>query len=286
MKHTGHPQPDMSKQTNSPHPGISLKLAQLFKNKKHLVISAVDHVVEYGDQPGLENAGVAIDNCRMTDALLLPRFMLERNWERFAHAPAPVPVVRINWSASFYYPLEYREGFTTIATTVEEAVRAGAVICSLFLEEDNDRARETRNVEIFSEVVRQKERLGIPLIGECYVVEHKEKTPAEVHAKVKRISRIMAEMGADLIKTFYTGESFGDVIENTPVPVFTIGADKLNSDLEVLQKAADSVNAGARGIIFGRNIFMSRNPVRLTAALNAVINDGMKPSAALKSFKL
>ena len=35
-----------------------------------------------------------------------------------------MPVVRINWSASFYYPLEYREGFTTIATTVEEAVRA------------------------------------------------------------------------------------------------------------------------------------------------------------------
>lgn len=273
---------------NTRHTGIALRLAQLFKGKKNLVISAVDHVVEYGVQPGLEIAGTAIENCRMTDALLLPRFMLERNWERFAAAPAPVPVVRINWSASFYYPLEYREGFTTIATTVEEAVRAGAgaVICSLFLEEDNDRARETRNVEIFADVVRQKERLGIPLIGECYVVEHKEKTPAQVHAKVKRISRIMAEMGADLIKTFYTGPSFGEVIENTPVPVFTIGADKLNSDLDVLKKAADSVNAGARGIIFGRNIFMARDPVRLTAALNAVINDGMKPEAALKAFQL
>lgn len=270
------------------HPGIELRLAQLFKGKKNLVISAVDHVVEYGDQPGLERVDAAIENCRKADALLLPRFMLERNWPLFAKAPAPVPVVRINWSASFYYPLEYREGFTTIATTVEEAVRAGAgaVICSLFLEEQDDRARETRNVEVFAEVVRQKERLGIPLVGECYVVEHKEKTAKQVHAKVKRISRIMAEMGADLIKTFYTGPKFNEVVENTPVPVFTIGADKLKSDFDVLQKAADSVAAGARGIIFGRNIFMAKNPVRLIDALNAVINNNVKPGKAVKEFGL
>jgi len=273
---------------NTRHPGIALRLAQLFHGKRNLVISAVDHVVEYGDQPGLEKVETAIQNCLTTDALLLPRFMLERNWPLFANTAAPVPVVRINWSASFYYPLAYREGFTTIATTVEEAVRAGAgaVICSLFLEEKNDRARETRNVEIFAEVVRQKERLGIPLIGECYVVEHQEKTADEVHAKVKRISRIMAEMGADLIKTFYTGAKFSEVIENTPVPVFTIGADKLHTDLEVLKKAADSVQAGARGIIFGRNIFMANDPVRLIDALNAVINGGASPEAALKEFEL
>ncbi len=270
------------------HPGIALRLARLFRDKKNLVISAVDHVVEYGDQPGLENVEQALRNCRTTDALLLPRFMLERNWPLFAAPQSPVPVVRINWSASFYYPLEYREGFTTIATTVEEAVRAGAgaVICSLFLEEKDDRARETRNVEIFTEVVRQKERLGIPLIGECYVVEHKEKTNEEVHAKVKRISRIMAEMGADLIKTFYTGPRFSEVVENTPVPVFTIGADKLNTDLEVLRKAADSVKAGARGIIFGRNIFMAKDPVRLIEALNSVINEDARPEDAVKKFAL
>ncbi len=61
------------------------------------------------------------------------------------------------------------------------------MICSLFLEEADDRQRETENVRTFSEVVRQKEALGMPLIGEAYVVEHKEKTPEEVHLKVKRL---------------------------------------------------------------------------------------------------
>ncbi len=268
--------------------GINLRLAKLFNGKKNLVISAVDHVMEYGHQSGLEKAERAIRNCLSTDALLLSNFMLKRNWKLFSGRSAPVPVVRINWSASFYYPLEYREGFTTIATTVEEAVSsgAGAVICSLFLEEMDDRARETRNVEIFSNVVRQKEKLGVPLIGECYVVEHKEKTADQVHEKVKRISRIMAELGADVIKTFYTGKRFHEVVENTPVPIFTIGADKLKTDLEVLKKADDSVKAGARGIIFGRNIFMSRHPAQLILALNQVINQGISPEKAIREYGL
>jgi DhnA family fructose-bisphosphate aldolase class Ia len=268
--------------------GKNIRIKKLFRNKKNLVISALDHVVEYGYQPGIENARKAIENCMTTDALLLPRFMLQRNWDLFGKTNSPTPVVRINWSSSFYYPLGYKEGHTIICTNVEEAVEAGAeaIICSLFLEEKDNRAMEVNNVNIFSEVVRQKEKLGIPLIGECYVVEHREKTKQQVHDKVKRISRIMAELGADLIKTFYTGKKFHEVIENTPVPIFTIGAEKLNTDLAVLEKAHGSVQQGARGIIFGRNIFMADNPKILTKALNDVINKDVTPKEAAKKYKL
>lgn len=268
--------------------GINIRIKKLFKNKKKLVISALDHVIEYGVQPGIEDARKAIENCLTTDALLLPRFMLKRNWDLFGKTNSPLPIVRINWSSSFYYPLGYQEGYTTICTNVQEAVEAGAeaIICSLFLEEKDNRMMEVNNVEIFSEVVRQKERFGIPLIGECYVVEHKDKTEQQVHDKVKRISRIMAELGADLIKTFYTGKKFHEVVDNTPVPVFTIGAEKLNTDLEVLQKAYDSVQQGASGIIFGRNIFMSKNPKILTKALNDVMNKGLTPKDAVLKYNL
>ena len=267
--------------------GKELRIKKLFGNKKNLVISALDHVMEYGDQPGLEDAGRAIQNCMGTDALLLPRHMLERHWDLFSDVNAPMPVVRINWSSAFYYPLEYRQGYTRIAATVDEAVRAGAeiAICSLFLE-NNDEEMETENVATFCDVVRQTERLGIPLIGECYVVEHKEKKPEEVHIKVKRVTRVMAELGADLIKCFYTGDKFQEVVDNTPIPVFTIGAEKLDTDLAVLQKAYNSITRGARGIIFGRNIFMAKNPKKLTDALNEVINDGVKPEDAAKKYGL
>jgi len=266
--------------------GISLRIQKLFNEKKNLVISAIDHVMEYGDQAGIEDSRKAIEKCMDTDALLLSRFSLKRNWDLFSNRNAPMPVVRINWSSAFYYPLEYRKGYTEIATMVEDSVEAGSemVICSLFLENE-DEEMETINVGIFSEVVRQKEILGIPLIGECYVVEHKEITPDKLHKKVKRVSRVMTELGADLVKAFYTNK-FKEVVENTPVPVFSIGAEKLNSDLEVLKKAYDSISAGARGIIFGRNIFMAKEPSKLISALNDVINKGLKPKDAANKYGL
>ncbi len=264
--------------------GISTRIARVFDGKKNLVISALDHVMEYGDQPGIENAEKAIESCMDTDALLLPRFMLKRHGDLFDRRSCPIPVIRINWTSSFYYPLNYRKGFTTIATEVEEAVEAGGemVICSLFLENENEEM-ETENVRVFSEVVRRKEKLGIPLIGECYVVEHQDMTPEAVQKKVKRVTRVMAELGADLIKCFLT-VNFQEVVDNLPVPAFTIGADKLNNDLDVLKKAADSIAQGARGIIFGRNIFMSDQPKAIIAALNKVINEGMSPEEAVKTL--
>jgi DhnA family fructose-bisphosphate aldolase class Ia len=83
----------------------------------------------------------------------------------------------------------------------------------------------------------------------------------------------MVELAADMIKAFYTGEKFFEIVDNTPVPVFTIGADRLPNDLEVLKKAKASIDAGARGIIiFGRNIFMAKNPQNLIKALKNVMN--------------
>ena len=63
--------------------GIDLRIKKLFREKKNLVISALDHVMEYGDQPGIEDARKAITNCLGTDALLLPRIMLKRHWDLF-----------------------------------------------------------------------------------------------------------------------------------------------------------------------------------------------------------
>ena len=267
--------------------GINLRIHKLFGEKRNLVISALDHTMEYGAQPGIEDPNRAISRCLSTDALLLSRTMLKSNWELFAEPKGPLPIVRLNWTSAFYYPLNYRRGYTTIATRVEEAVQSGAhaVIFSLFLEND-DEEMETNNVSLFSEVVRRKEELGIPLIGECYVVEHAEKTVDEVHEKVKRVTRVMTELGADLIKCFYTGERFPEIVENTQAPIFTIGAEKLNTDVEVLRKAHASTQGGARGIIFGRNIFMAQDPPALIAALNDVINRGVVPEDAAAKHNL
>lgn|GEM_PF-4558040 len=82
--------------------------------------------MEYGYQPGLERLDHALRQCRRADAMLLSRAALERHADRFEAPDAPTPVVRLNWTAAFYYSLDYRAGDTMLAVTVEEAVRAGA----------------------------------------------------------------------------------------------------------------------------------------------------------------
>ena len=107
----------------------------------------------------------------------------------------------------------------------------------------------------------------------------------QIKEKVKRVTRVMVELGADLIKCFLT-QDFNEIVENTPVPIFTIGAEKLDTDLAVLKKAHDSVSQGARGIIFGRNIFMANDPAVLVEALNQVINKGVSPEEAAGKYNL
>ena len=112
--------------------GIELRIKRLFRGKKCVVISALDHVVMYGVQPGIENPAAAIRNCMGTDALLMSRFMLSRNSDLLGLPEAPVPVVRINWTSSFYYPLDYREGNTCIPVTNlqgSDQLSSGVVDC-------------------------------------------------------------------------------------------------------------------------------------------------------------
>jgi len=89
--------------------GKDLRLKRLFGTKKNLVISALDHVMEYGDQPGIEDARKAITNCPGTDALLLPRFMLKRNWDLFADASKGIRQ-RESGRAGYYFWKKYLHG--------------------------------------------------------------------------------------------------------------------------------------------------------------------------------
>ena len=129
---------------------------------------------------------------------------------------------------------------------------------------------DRENVKLFAEVVAQKEKAGIPLIGEVFPVDAETMPAEELHLRVCRGCRILAELGADAIKTFYTGERFHEVVEGASVPVLALGASKCSEE-EALAKAAKSMQAGARGVVFGRNVFQSEDPARFLKSLVDVV---------------
>jgi DhnA family fructose-bisphosphate aldolase class Ia len=89
-------------------------------------------------------------------------------------------------------------------------------------------------------------------------------------------SRIGFELGADIIKTYYTGsaDSFRRVTAACPVPVMIAGGAKMTTVRAALDVVHGSIQAGGKGVVFGRNIWQSPDPRAIVTALKGIIHDG------------
>ncbi len=97
---------------------------------------------------------------------------------------------------------------------------------------------------------------------------------------VAHCARIGMELGADVVKTQYTGdpESFGRVVEAArPVPVVVAGGP-FQSANTILQRAENVIGAGAAGVSFGRNVFSRRERGKIVHALAQIVHHGAKVS--------
>jgi DhnA family fructose-bisphosphate aldolase class Ia len=93
--------------------------------------------------------------------------------------------------------------------------------------------------------------------------------------KIVTLVRLASEMGADIIKADPTdnAEDFHRVVEAARVPVLVRGGGK--EDLKtVLRKSAALMRQGAKGMVYGRNIYQHDNPKAVVAALMAMIHNG------------
>jgi len=104
---------------------------------------------------------------------------------------------------------------------------------------------------------------------------------------VAHAARLGAELGADIVKTSYTGDidSFRDVIKGCPAPVVVAGGPKTNTDEEFLQMIKDAMEAGAAGVAVGRNIFQHDDVVGITRAVCKIVHENADVEEALKEIR-
>jgi len=133
------------------------------------------------------------------------------------------------------------------------------------------------NVSLFTRLAEESHRLGVPLIGEIFSVPELRLEPKAFHDYVVKTCRIACELGADAIKTFYTGERFAEVTAGTPLPIFALGAEKLAQETEALDLAYRAIQSGARGIVFGRNVLQADDPARFLHGLKNVVQQSARP---------
>ena len=139
---------------------------------------------------------------------------------------------------------------------------------------------ETQSVHNMTTLVDMGLRYGVPTMGVTAV--GKELTRDARYLGLA--TRICAELGAQVVKTYYCAEGFERVTAGCPVPIVMAGGKKL-PELEALTMAYNAVSQGAAGVDMGRNIFQSDAPAAMIQAVGKVVHELMPPAQAFDFYQ-
>jgi fructose-bisphosphate aldolase/2-amino-3,7-dideoxy-D-threo-hept-6-ulosonate synthase len=258
--------------------GKAIRLQRLFNGnlrKENIVICAVDHGMFQGVQPGLKDLGARLKDAATADAILLGPGMIERFPEVFYRRGGPSMITRLGFTSAYCFQWDYHEGHSRemFDPAFLQALGADAIVTSLQLHTSSQRI-DAENAEAWGRVVMAKERLGLPLVGEFHPAVYENVDKDEWHELIKSGCRILCELGADMIKTFYTDERFAEIAAAVPIPIFVLGSKKMPQERDMLLLAEQAVRGGARGVAIGRNIFQASSPRRMIEALKLVVKRG------------
>jgi putative autoinducer-2 (AI-2) aldolase len=253
--------------------GMSNRLARIFRPQSgRTVMLAIDHGYFQGPTTGLERVDVNIlPLVPLADALMCTRGIL-----RSVVPPSmrTAVVMRASGGPSILKELSDEQ----LAIDIEDAARlnVAAMAVQVFIGGDH----ETQSVHNMTRLVDLGLRYGIPVMGVTAVGKQLTRD-----AKYLRLAcRIIAELGAQFVKTYYCDQDFDTVTSSCPVPIVMAGGKKL-PELEALTMAHRAVSEGAAGVDMGRNIFQSDNPEAMMRAVIAVVQEGARPEEALEIYR-
>ncbi len=250
--------------------GMQSRLARIFQpGTNRTVMLAIDHGYFQGPTTGLERVDLSIvPLLPLADALMTTRGMVRST----IPATSGVPIVlRASGGPSVLKDLSDEQ----IAVAMEDAVRlnAAAVAVQVFIGGEN----ETQSVHNMTRLVDEGLRAGVPVLAVTAVGRELTRDARYLRLAV----RICAELGAQVVKTYYCPDGFDTVTSACPVPVVMAGGKKL-PEPDALAMAARAIEGGAAGVDMGRNIFQSDHPVAMIRAIRAVVHESAKPEDAFE----
>jgi len=165
--------------------------------------------------------------------------------------------------------------------SVEDAVSLGAdgMAITIYVGSNN----EPKMLEDFGRVETRCRQLGIPILALMYPRGPGIKDRYDVEY-VKYAARLGAELGVDIVKTYYTGspETFREVVKSCHVPVVAAGGPRKETAEEALEMVKEVMEAGAIGVTIGRNVWGHPDPVGMTRAIRKIVMQNVGVKEALK----
>ena len=262
-----------------------------FKSGKSVIIP-IDHGIVMGNVEGLEDPLKILKQLIDTgiDGTLLSPGIGKISLDLFASKDAPGRILTADIPLLSTVPGGSGEvvGHEIIAD-VEFALRYNFDIVKVLLPWGEREHVQMESVRVISDLANECDRWNMPLMvepvlwGEAIPKEKRNDPKIIEHA-----SRMALEMGADILKIPYTGNKseFKDLVNNLKVPVFILGGPKMDSIEGVLRVAKESIEAGAKGIVFGRNVWQNPKMKDLLGALKMIVHDNAEISNAMNNFNL
>jgi len=254
--------------------GMKNRLSKIINPKDgHTVMLAVDHGYFMGPTTGLENIKTMVDPLlRFADTLMLTRGGLRNYIDPQTKTPI---VLRVSGGTSILNETNLLHEGTVVG--IEDAIRLNVSGVAFSILVGQPFERDT--LLGMTEYIDEAERYGIPVLAVTAVGKGLGKDVRYLSLA----SRMAAELGAHIVKTYYC-KDFEKVVDTCPVPIVIAGGKK-QPEQDALQMAYDAIQAGAIGVDMGRNIFQSSKPIGMMKAVNAIVHKKATPKEAFNIFK-
>lgn len=251
--------------------GMKDRLSRIFNPKSgRSVMLAFDHGFIMGPTSGLERIDLNIQPLmEYADCLMCTRGILQTSVPPTVNKPI---CLRSDAGTSILTELN-----DNVIIDAQEAARMNVSAMAVMLA-IGDEKYEAKTIANLYHAVDQGSKYGIPVMGVTAV----GKQMARDARYFGLASRICAENGANIVKTYYC-DGFENVVSACPVPVVIAGGKKL-PELEALELCYRAINEGAAGVDMGRNVFQSEDPAAMIQAVHAVVHQGITPEQGHEMF--
>lgn len=261
--------------------GKAVRLERIInRDTGRTVIVPMDHGMSLGPIGGLEDMAAMVDKAAEGGAnAVLGHVGLALHGHR-RHGKDIGLIMHLSASTS----LSPDPNEKVLVTSVEEALKMGAdgvsVHINIGAETEGDMLRALGTTSM------KCREWGMPLIAMMYPRGRKITSESSA-GNVKIAARVAAELGADIVKTNYTGtvETFREVTRGCPVPVVVAGGPRMETTEQILEMVHDSIEAGGAGVAIGRNIFQANDPVAMLKAVSSVVHEDATVAEAMRLLR-
>ncbi len=253
--------------------GVQDRLSRVFNPASgKTVMLAFDHGYIMGPTTGLERIDLTIvPLLEYADSIMCTRGIL-----RSVVPPTFNKPVSLRYSAGSTVLNDLND---ECIMDIEEAVRLNASLLAVMVA-IGDKKFEAQTIRNLTRTIDLGNRYGIPTLGVTAV----GKEMVRDARYLSMASRICAENGAHVVKTYFCEKDFEQVTASVPVPIIIAGGKKV-PELDALKMAYRAIDQGAAGVDMGRNVFQAECPVSMLKAIRSVVHDGQKPEAAYEMYQ-